>query len=220
MSAPLPARNIVVLTTALLAGGLFAIHGLVTPPWVYLFEDGPVAAAAVWLLAPCLMAGAAVVVGGVGLGDRRNYPWAPMGCRLVAALVVVAAVGALAVVGGPSVSRLDGAALELAPLAAVVGLGMALAAAFWQGLVQLRLGDNWPPAARAVMVTVLATVVWVPFWINSPDVADGSTALVELAVVALAGAILSELGMNLGGLMAAVAAMAGAAVYLHPAPWG
>lgn len=71
MAPPFPTCNILVLTTALMTGAFFVIHGLLRPPRNFWLRDSPGAPPGVWLAAPCVLAGAAILVGNVELPARR-----------------------------------------------------------------------------------------------------------------------------------------------------
>lgn len=217
--APIPNRNILVLATAAVAGLFFAFHGFVEPPWDLLAAGASFVALGTWAVAPCALAAAATLVGRVDLSAGRTNELPEWLCQGLTVLLPMMALAVLAGLREPVPFRSSSWIAELFPIAVAVGIGLALCALFWQGVVQLRLGDNMAPVFRAVMVTALATALWLPFWFQSAAPTDGFALWTDLVIVTAVAATLCELG-NSTRLVVILTAMTGAAaVYVHHIPF-
>ena len=197
MSAPLPKRNILVLTAAALTGGLFALHGLLQSPWDLMTTGAPMAAVGSWMFAPCLLAAAATTIGAVEPTTSRStssVTFVSVGLAVVLPMVVVTVMG---LVFEPTPVRTAGWIGEVLPVALFVGVGCALCSLFWQGVVQLHLGKSWPALLRVSMVSALAAVIWVPFWIGTESArVDGGPIWMGLVAVSATAAVIHETGMS------------------------
>lgn len=216
MAASVPDRNIAVLTTAVLTGGAFALHGLSVAPWELLVvRQAPLAAFASWAAVPCVLGATAVLIGGVRLKTRRSHPFSAPLCHLMALLVALGSVAVMALLFSPARFSPDHWPPQLPLVAVTAGGGLALCSLFWQGFVQHRLGNTWHPLMRVGMVAALGTAIWVPFAVGSAPAVEATVVIVDIAVIALAAAVIWELGVSVRLLGALVAVSGAAAVFVH-----
>lgn len=84
---------------------------------------------------------------------------------------------------------------------AMYGSVQALNAIFWQGLIQHRIFNASSPAIRVVLVTLLSMVIWIPFTVSTGFADAAQTYLLDYGLIALAAAILFELGLTTRAVM-------------------
>ncbi len=219
MAAPIPTRNILVLTTGAAVAVVFVLHGLIEPPWDIVGRGAGLAAFASWSIGPLLLGMVAIAIGGVQGGTARQLPFSRGICVALAALVVAMTAGAMiGLYGLPEAGRFE-ASPHTGALAAVVGLGMALCTLFWQGLVQRRLGDALAPVLRAVLIAAVASMLWLPFWIGTESAIDSAVLWSSLALLSLMAALIYELGISLRTVAAVVGVAAAASTLLSVGLW-
>lgn len=90
---------------------------------------------------------------------------------------------------------------------ALYGATQALETLFWQGLIQNRLLNQTEPFVRILAVTALNVALWLPFVISTGFADAANTYLLDFGLIALAGVILFELGIQTRYVMLARALM-------------
>ncbi|TXD34842.1 hypothetical protein FRC96_12340 [Lujinxingia vulgaris] len=158
MTETSPAPTRLLLPLALAASiGLAAAHLLLTPPLVALANAQVQVAAGAWFFAPATLAALAFLVGGVQPGQARDDAALPPAYRpLFAALIVPLILGVMSFVNTPARFRPVTWLTDSATLGLMLGLGLALAALFWQGTVQQHLFKTLPVQLRAILVAMLS----------------------------------------------------------------
>ncbi|TXD36710.1 hypothetical protein FRC98_12845 [Lujinxingia vulgaris] len=195
--ASTPPRMLLPLALAA-AVGLAAAHFLLTPPLVALAQGQLQAAAGAWFFAPATLAALAFLVGQVQPGQARATPaLRPHHIPLFAALVAPLTLGVMSLTNTPARFRPVTWLSESATLGLMLGLGLALAALFWQGAVQQHLFKTLPLQLRALVVAMLSLMPPAAFLMHpqtSEALRDG--LLPELLASTLVLAALHEAGLS------------------------